>query len=271
MNDDFQRNLRLLTEHYKSIADACRRLGINRSQYNKYLSGRSYPSRHIFKKLCDFFGVEEYEILLPHDEFENIVRLKMNVGSPSLSYTSYLDQLVNRSRNDLKEYQGFYFEYSYSMAYPGQILRSLIRVSSDAGVTSYQRLENLARVDQAGPRVRGRYQGLAFYLNDRIFLVDFESLVGIEISQTILYPNNKTRLTRLAGLKLGVSASNRRDPLCARVVWVALGHDIDVRSALRQCGLYDPESPEIELDIKATIENSIGDGAFHFSVVTDGL
>lgn len=40
MNENFARNLRLLCSYYKSIAEVCRRLEINRAQFNRYLSGR---------------------------------------------------------------------------------------------------------------------------------------------------------------------------------------------------------------------------------------
>lgn len=266
-------NLRFLTGYYRSVAEVCRRLGLNRSQFNRYLSGRATPSRHVFKSICDFFGVEDYEILLPPAEFQRIVGLRPGVGAADGAprpYVAYLDQLVRRSRRDLAEYQGFYFEYSYSMSRPGLILRSLIRVNDEDGLTTYQRLENMARVDGSEPRVKCKYRGMAFYLNDRIFMLDYDSLTGNEISQTVLYPNYQHRLRQLSGLKLGVSTGHRREPLCARVFWEALGKRIAVRSALRACGLFEADGPEIEPAIKEMIDNSAGMGAFHFRVFAQG-
>ena len=271
MTPDFARNLRLLSDHYKSVAEVCRRLELNRSQFNKYLSGRSAPSRHILKRVCDFFGVEEYEILLPHAEFQKIVGLKrpgLASGAAERPYVGYLDQLVRKSRVDLLEYEGFYFEYSYSMTCPGLILRSLLKVSAEGGMMTYQRIENMARVERREPRSKCKYQGLAFYLNDRIFLIDYDSFTGNEISQTILYPNYQHRLTRLLGLKLGVSSGSRREPLCARVLLEALGRQIVAKKALRACGLFEPDSPGIEAEIKELIANDIEDGAHHFRVFT---
>lgn len=268
MSQNFPANLRLLTNHYKSVAEVCRRLDINRSQFNKYLNGSSTPSHHILHAICEFFGVEERVIMLPHQEFEEAIRLKRDASNNSQAYTSYLEHLAKRSRDDLSEYDGFYFEYSYTMTYPGLILRALMQMKTENGVSSYQRMENLARQDVPGPRIRGRYRGMAFYLNDRIFQVDFDALTGDEISQTILYPNYLNRQKRLPGLKLGVSTSSVREPLCARVLHVALGENINVREALRKCGIFDPDSPEIDPTIRSMIENKIEDGAFHFKVVT---
>ncbi len=272
MSTDFPLNLRFLTDHYRSVAEVCRRLDLNRSQFNKYLSGKSTPSRHIFKKLCSFFGVEEYEALMPHQEFRRIVGLKSDHqqgGSGYRPYLAYLDQLVRRSRSDLLDYEGFFFEYSYSMSRPGLILRSLLRLTSNEGIVTYQRLENMARHGASGPRVRCRYRGMAFYLNDRIFLVDHESLTGNEISQMVLYPNYGNRLTRLSGLKLGVSTSSRREPLCARVLLEALGRNVSAKKALRACGLFEPGDPNIDAGIEAQIVNVVEEGAHHFSVMDE--
>ncbi len=271
MHSDFQRNLRLLTDHYKSVAEVCRRLGINRSQFNKYLSGRAAPSRHTLQTICNFFGVEEYEIQLPHGDFRKIVNLKPSGSGPDTNarpYIAYLDQLVRRSRSDLADYEGYYFEYTFSMTRPGLILRSLLKITGDAGTMTYQRIENVARIDPAEPRVKCKYQGMAFYLNDRIFLIDYDSLTGNEISQTVLYPNYQHRLTRLSGLKLGVSTGSRREPLCARVVLDSLGRQLSVKKALYRCGLFEPGSPEIEPEIEDTITYVSPEGTHHFHVNT---
>lgn len=268
LNSDFSNNLRLLTDHYKSIAEVCRQLDINRSQFNKYLNGRSKPSRHILQTICNFFGVEEHEIILPHEEFEALIGLRRRDQSRSQAYTSYVEQLAGRSRDDLSEYDGYYYEYSYTMTYPGLILRSLILLKTEGGISTHERMENMARLDGSARRRKGRYRGLSFYLNDRIFLVDFDAMTGDEISQTILYPSFQNRQFRLPGLKLGVSTSSVRKPVCARVMLVSLGEKINIRQRLRFCGLFEPDDPEIDPEIQAMIENKIEPGEYHFNVVT---
>jgi transcriptional regulator with XRE-family HTH domain len=58
-------NLKLLCSHYRSIAEVCRKLTINRAQFNKYLSGQSRPTAYNLTRICDFFGVEAYELSRP--------------------------------------------------------------------------------------------------------------------------------------------------------------------------------------------------------------
>ncbi len=269
MAEDFQRNLRLLTNHFKSVAEVCRQLEINRSQFNKYLNGASRPSQHALAKICDFFGVEEGEILLPHDGFAELVRLRRDANVGPLAYSAYLEQLAKRSRNDLSRYDGFYHEYSYAMTYPGMILRTLVRLSTEGGVTRYSRIENMAIKGRDKARLHGRYNGLAFYLNDRIFQVDFDAITGEEISQTILYPNFKNRNNRLPGLKLGVSTSSSREPLCARVLYCFLGRATNIKDALKACAVFEPDDPEIDKSIELMVRNTMNTDDSHFRVMSD--
>ena len=74
MHDDFVANLRLICSYYPSIADVCRRLSINRAQFNRYLSGRYYPSHAALQRICHFFGVTPEDIALPHHDFRALVQ-----------------------------------------------------------------------------------------------------------------------------------------------------------------------------------------------------
>src|SRR3990167_1650933 len=73
MSDYLGSNLKLLCSHYRSIAEVCRKLAINRAQFNKYLSGQSRPTAHNLKRICDFFGVEAYELNLPGEQFAHLI------------------------------------------------------------------------------------------------------------------------------------------------------------------------------------------------------
>ena len=61
MRDAFPENLAYLCGFHASIAEVCRRLAINRQQFNKYLAGTSRPSRCNMRRICDMWGVTEPE------------------------------------------------------------------------------------------------------------------------------------------------------------------------------------------------------------------
>lgn len=63
----FGANLRHLSSQYSSIAGLCRELGINRTQYNRYLSGESFPRPDVLHRICAFFGKDARILLEPVD------------------------------------------------------------------------------------------------------------------------------------------------------------------------------------------------------------
>ncbi|MFN3984621.1 MAG: helix-turn-helix domain-containing protein [Rhodocyclaceae bacterium] len=268
--DDFCRNLRHACGYYPSIAQVCRKLDINRPQFNKYLSGASRPSAHTLQRICDFFGVEVYEIWLPHARFAQLLSVRPAPAARAgrdqhgRDFGAQVEALQRQSRGGLDKYLGFYFEYYYSMAFPGLVLRSLFYLYRDGDAVCYRRIERLSRLGRRASGYRCRYLGVALHLNERIFLLDHETLTGNELSETILFPTYKSRVSHLAGLKIGVSASDRREPACARVVLEALGQHIDVRGALRLCGLLDPTDPTLDAEILRRIDNRQHGSDWHF-------
>jgi len=67
----FGRNLRLLCQPYASVSALCRELGINRTQFNRYLSGESFPRPDILQRICAYFKVYARILLLPLHEVQN--------------------------------------------------------------------------------------------------------------------------------------------------------------------------------------------------------
>jgi len=261
LNDDlsnFATNLKLLCGFYRSISEVCRRIDVNRSQFNKYLSGNTRPSLYTMRKIAAFFGVEDYELQLPPRQFATILELRpVRVESENKnSFEKHVRNLQHFSSREIQKYQGYYFEYYMSLTYPGHILRSLVHLHCDDSIGYYKRIERLSPVHRGERKFRCVYKGMAFYLADRLFLIDYESLTCGEISQTSLFPSHKSRTTFLHGLKLGVSADHRHTPAATRVVFEFLGTDINKRKALGNCGLYTDESDEISPEIRWHVNNA---------------
>nr|WP_107976006.1 helix-turn-helix domain-containing protein [Allosediminivita pacifica] len=96
-------NLRQLSGKAESISALCRDLGINRTQYNRYLAGESFPRPDVLHRICQYFGVDA-RILLEHvDELEAS-------ESDALRHPAVAD-FVGRSARNLEESafpSGFY-------------------------------------------------------------------------------------------------------------------------------------------------------------------
>jgi len=266
MPDDFGDNLRLLCSYYKSTAEVCRRLGINRPQFNRYLNGSNKPSDSTMRRLCDFFGVEVHEMLLPHGQFQRLVQVRPQQQARPAAPAAEIEHLAHLNsvgQSGLEKYLGYYFEYYLSMAYPGSVLRTLVCLERRDGNVCYQRTERI-KPKRGGKPFHGVYKGLVQFLSDRIFLLDYETLTNFEMTQTILYPSFQNRVDRITGLRLGVSGSGERVPCCTRVLYEYLGTQVDRQRVLSLCGLYAADDPELDEDIRASVRNDIGAGDWHF-------
>lgn len=267
MYQDLSSNLKLLCSYYDSIADVCRRLNLNRTQFNRYLSGRYKPSPKTMRKLCDFFGVEEYELLLPVAQFERLIQVRPKVvtssGLPRVE-DGHLQALSHASSAQMEKYVGYYFEYYMSMACPGKILRNLICIEKRDDAYYYQRTERL-KESPSEAAFHSKYLGMALFLTDRIFMIDYEALATNEITETVLTPSYKNRISRLNGLRIGVPANGVRKPSCARVVMEYLGLQVDIRKALGLCGLYELSDDAIDESVKVSVRNQMDESDWHFT------
>src|SRR5689334_21834632 len=112
-NNDLGSNLRLLCSYGKSISQICRQAGINRHQLQRYLKGSSEPSLNTLRRICDFFGLDEHEILLPHDAFAALIKVRpprlQQTRNPILDYmTGFIDA---QDLTIARHYEGFYHVY----------------------------------------------------------------------------------------------------------------------------------------------------------------
>ena len=128
-NENFSTNLRTACNEKISVAHVCRKMEINRQQFNKYLSGQIYPSKYNLNKICQYFQFSEDELNLESGQFTQIT--PKNLQLERHSERSELENIISSipSQNkDLSRYEGYYFSHFHSSGYPGYIIRSLIHI-----------------------------------------------------------------------------------------------------------------------------------------------
>lgn len=247
-------NLRLLCSFRPSVSQVGRELGVNRSQFNRYLAGTSLPRAGLMRRICDYFGVEPYELSMPAADFARLIRARQSEGGQG-RLCQHLDRLLTRGDGRIRHLAGMFFEYSFSMSQEGKVVRALMSFAQEEGRMIYRRLERI------GPHHRPvsrhyRYQGVALMTGERIFLSDYEFTAGVELTQTVLYPDYASRWTRLHGLRLGVSADHRHMPSAVRVCLERVPKGMGKLTALRRCGLFALMDAEIPAHVRPMIDNS---------------
>jgi transcriptional regulator with XRE-family HTH domain len=254
---NFVANLRFACSFSPSVSDLCRKVGLNRQQFTKYLSGAAFPSRHNMRRICDFLGVDEFEILMPHDQFRRILQLRPHRSGDAPPVPDAIDTLLvqaQRQKGHLGRYLGYHYGYYASLSRPGLVLRSLVHIYAWQDFVAYRRIERL-NDGRGGPPDVYKYRGLVVEVGDRIHMLDQETLTGSELTHTILFPVYRNRVSLLSGLTMGVSGADTRQPSAARIILEYVGRNVGARESLRRCGLYPPGSPEIPLAVAAYLRS----------------
>jgi len=261
-NEDFPQNLSLLCSYERSIAEVCRKLRINRQQFNKYLSGTVFPSRHNLRVICDHFGVTDSEILMPTANFADIVTLKSRPPSPEVENGILSAQTLHRLQGHSQEiadrYLGYYFRYYYSFAFPGYVTKSLVVIFRHQRSTYWKNMEILRRRDRR-EKVQAvfKYIGLVALIAERIFVFEEEVILKNSVTQTILYPSYTSRVRQLIGIQTSAANLNRRTPAASRVLLEYIAPSVNVRKALKACGQYRDRDSQIGRDIRSRIANVV--------------
>ncbi|WP_181178373.1 helix-turn-helix transcriptional regulator [Mesorhizobium sp. B4-1-3] len=260
-SEPLSQNLAFLCSYYPSIAAVCRRLQINRQQFNKYLSGQTWPSRRNMRKICDFFGVSEGELLMEHQRFAEIVGLRRRpLPIQPTDVMAHVEQLYQHS-GDLGRYVGYYFRYFYSFGYAGKIIKCLVIIYEKDGRYFWRCLERLATVGKQGVKTT-KYAAALLLLGDRIFALEYETFLKSSVTEVILYKSYHPSVAYLIGVQTGMPLLRGRRPAASLVLLEYLGKSVDQKKALRACGLFNEDDSAIDPSIRSLITNRIPEGTF---------
>ncbi len=258
---DYRANLQFCCDHYRSVSEVCRRLRLNRQQFNRYLAGSTAPSRHNHRRISDFFGLEEHELLMPHEAFAETFarRAAARQPPPALDrHAALLREASLSGSRELHDYRGFYFKYFFSYLGNGRIKRELAhwRLDGDTLVSTVkQRFTGEDEDGEVSLRF-ATFRGLVGSLGDRLTTIDAQRGGSREMSMMILYPKRRL-LRQLHGMTIGVSHGSTRAIGAARVVMDFLGTEIDIRAALDALGTFDADDPSVPEPIRRGVENEI--------------
>lgn len=145
LREVFGSNLRKLARNHDSIAGLCRELQINRTQFNRYLSGESFPRPDILHRIATFFGCDARILLEPVEEIDT--------ASKDLLHHPVLNEFFGEQITHVDESifpNGFYRFSRPSFVEPNQYLQALVRVWREDGFCFVRGLEAKAAFQQQG-------------------------------------------------------------------------------------------------------------------------
>lgn len=263
--DHLPLNLKTLCGYSRSVSDICRRAGFNRQQFTKYLSGSGQPSLRSLRRICDFFGVEEHEIMMEPERFRNLVRLRPPRQIPETESVfdpgaTFMSQLAGCHDAEIAQsLVGYYFLYQRDDRRNPMINRSLVRLAASPKGLAVKALDISSGGTSTLPACV-KYAGTSFVLDGRVHMMVRECRIGKAIWYGSFYLTDFDRNPYLSGLSMGVEPDPRAEVIALRTVLQFIGTEVNVRAATRRCGQIPETSPEFDDIVRHSTLNDQRDG-----------
>jgi hypothetical protein len=249
---NFALNLRLLTGYAPSITQICAGASVNRTQFHRYLAAEGQPTLRSLRRICDYFGVEDHEILQDHASFREIIRLRPpRLGTVPEPFAETLARL-NKGDAVPKVAMGFYHMIFQPAPDVDLFYRNLIRLRSGAGGIVLRQIERFPRPALALPR-RMTYEGTAFTRHGKLIVQAQEIRFRRSAWFTVLSIGDFANPRILHGKALGTDPEGTTGILSFPVIWLYLDEQIPLRSALAACGYFRSD----ELDLAPEVSNAL--------------
>lgn len=221
------RNLMRLTKDAASISDICRDIGVHRSQFERYLKGRSLPSDEMLARLAAYFRVTAADLV-------SETGIAMHV--PFAGRTKTL-----RTAPTIAE--GTYFGYFHLSSEPNLIMRSAIFIWQAGGALRFRRVTGWTPgAGQAWANSSGNHQGI---VSQHLNWIYFEGRNRHSIGEPSLLALQWAPYSKplLIGKGLVLSESG---PDAARIAIEPDTMNTGVRDAIRAAHALDIADPKID-------------------------
>lgn len=252
----FAANLTRLCKQQKSIAQVCRATGINRQQMNKYLAGDLVPREATRARLCSYFGVSD------RDLFEEARPSRTYGPKAPLSTGAVKDEglALQELATTMKSFEiegstslkpGLYFAYFLTPHEPSSLMRSLIVVRSDSGITSFRRLTGRSEAKGSWwSHFRGDHRGIVVERRHWLYFVAMNQVGCQEPTLLVL-----RWLTHSEAMLSGhASILNPSGPVVTAVVLKQCPPRMTLRAAIRASHVLSSDDPTLDPIIVDTLE-----------------
>jgi Helix-turn-helix. len=262
--DDFlPENLKTLSEQAGTISDLCRKIGINRQQFNKYLAGTHVPSKNNLRAIAAFFGLSEDVLFSNPGDFRSMLQgghfhlFRSIVQAPKM--LMFLNEMMGAGEARQQDITGVYERYHYSSIYPGQIVRSIFCIYEREGMLQHYYVERFPSMDGTGKMdYHFKYHGLSFMLAGRIFCLDFETIQRNEMTFSNLAAVSRNAKKFVFGVTSGIAATMVRQPVAAKVAMGLISKGLIKKDHIRRATVLDAGDPSIPREVYNYLNSGTG-------------
>ncbi|WP_417249046.1 hypothetical protein [Celeribacter sp.] len=170
----FSRNLAELVKEAPSVASVCRDISLNRTQFNRYLAGESFPPPDVLTRICDRFSVSSRII---NEPLSDIRRSTLFDLRSKADISPIINKIWKDRRNRLPD--GLYGYYIGDTRNNTSVIRRLARIHTlDNGVKVFKCAVSYEFARDSGQSTHWRdrvYTGMFFGHTDAFSLVTSSS------------------------------------------------------------------------------------------------
>jgi Helix-turn-helix len=198
IHDIFAANLRSICTKFDSISEVARRVGINRQQFNRYLSGENIPNKNTVGRLAKFLGIDESELFRLRDDYPGAS--SANINSFSLTRTTGL-AMAGGSQNLLAP--GYYCCYFPLQGASQFLVKSLLKVAK-RGPNCYFARRTVFK-SGSSPKVtlaEGKHKGIVLASESDIYLLAHDEMNPVHLSIIVIERQQIVGSTVLTGLAI---------------------------------------------------------------------
>jgi transcriptional regulator with XRE-family HTH domain len=213
----FAANLRERCHALGTIAEACRGAGINRQQFNKYLSGASLPNSRTLKRICAYLQVSEESLfssagLTPSAQTASSatgMQWTVPASTIPLDTDGAVEEIVTLIAKSLTRSQqatikpGNYYCYFPVQNVPGFVVRSLLQIWKSQHSTVFKRLTLFRSPENAAKILAvGRHRGLVVESAQNTYFLGLDARTKQDLS--LIVTENQKIATSSVSRGLGI-------------------------------------------------------------------
>lgn len=245
IHDIFAANLRGLCEKFGSISEVSRQAGINRQQFNRYLSGQNIPNRRTISRLAKFLGVEEARLFSSPQEASR-------KSSPAASGDLLTDgihmpaprELAHEGGTQTMLQPGFYCCYFPLQGSNQFLVKSLIKIVAKGNCKYFlRRTVFRSASSQKATLAQGRHRGIILANSSDVYLVGINTLTPHHLSMIVLERQQIAGSNVLQGLSItrGTTAH-----FASRVCIERLGTGVStIKRHVKTLGIVPTTAPDL--------------------------
>jgi transcriptional regulator with XRE-family HTH domain len=243
-------NLRTLCDRHGSVAAVCRKINVNRQQFNKYLSGVHRPSAANLRIIANFFGLSVPILFSDPDEFRTLIDGNffhaMSSARQLPEFSNFVANMIVENKAQQDDILGVYDRYQYSSIYKGFVLRSAFCVYRNNEFLQHYYIERFPSFDDPKKiEYVFKYYGFSFPVADRLFTADFEGIQSNELTFGVYAQVKRNAKKFMFGISSGIAATVFRQPYSTKVALHYRGPGLIRREHLRELTVMDRNDPRI--------------------------